>query len=90
MLVLKARHLNGSAFCNFYRLEVSEQALGVIPLGFGIVVKDKPYELSRILNITADVRRVILSPLSCIDMILFACTYVIHVRKKEESAQYRL
>ena len=45
-LVLKARHLGGSAFCNFYRLEVSEQALGGIPLGFGIVVEDKPSELS--------------------------------------------
>ena len=42
-LVLKARHLGGSAFCNFYRLEV---ALGGIPLGFGIVVEDKPSELS--------------------------------------------
>ena len=45
-LVLKARHLSGFAFCNFYRLEVSEQALGGIPLGFGIVVEDKPSELS--------------------------------------------
>ena len=27
-LVLKARHLGGSAFCNFYRLGVPEQALG--------------------------------------------------------------
>ena len=45
-LVLKARHLGGSAFCNFYRLEVSEQALGGISLGFGIVVEDKPSELS--------------------------------------------
>ena len=42
-LVLKARHLGGSAFC---RLEVSEQALGGIPLGSGIVVEDKPSELS--------------------------------------------
>ena len=31
-LVLNARHLGGSAFCNFYRLGVPEQALGVIPL----------------------------------------------------------
>ena len=38
-LVPKARHLGGSAFCNFYRLGVSEQALGGIPLGFGIVVE---------------------------------------------------
>ena len=45
-LVFKAKHLGGSAFCNFYRLEVSEQALGGIPPGFGIVVEDKPSELS--------------------------------------------
>ena len=45
-LVLKDRYLGGSAFCNFYRLEVSEQALGGIPLGVGIVVEDKPSELS--------------------------------------------
>ena len=38
--------LGGSAFCsNFYRLGVPEQALGGIPLGFGIVVEDKPSEL---------------------------------------------
>ena len=57
-LVLKARHfggfafcnweclkykLGGSAFCNFHRLGVSEQAMGGIPLGFGIVVEDKPF-----------------------------------------------
>ena len=41
-VVLKARHLGGSAFCNFYRLKVFEQALCGIPLGFGIVVEDKP------------------------------------------------
>ena len=45
-LVLKARHLGGFAFCNFYRLGVPEQALGGIPLGFGIIVEDKPSELS--------------------------------------------
>ena len=33
-------------FAKFYRLEVPEQALGGIPLGFGIVVEDKPSELS--------------------------------------------
>ena len=44
-LVLKARHLSGSAFCNFYRLRVPEQALGGIPLGFGIVIEDKPSQL---------------------------------------------
>ena len=37
-LILKAKHLDSSAFCNFHRLEVSEQALGGIPLGFRIVV----------------------------------------------------
>ena len=35
--------LGGSAFCRFYRLEVPEQALDGIPLGFGI---DKPSKLS--------------------------------------------
>ena len=39
-LALRARHL---AF--FYRLEVPEQALVGIPLGFGIVVEDKHSEL---------------------------------------------
>ena len=43
-LRLKARHLGGSIF---YRLGVPEQALGGIPLGFGIVAEDKPSELSR-------------------------------------------
>ena len=32
-----------------YRLEVLEQALGGILLGFGIVVEDKPSELSKTL-----------------------------------------
>ena len=32
-------------FARFYRLGVPEQALGGIPLGFGIVVEDKPSEL---------------------------------------------
>ena len=45
-LPLKARHLGGSAFCNFYGLGVPEQALCGIPLGFGIIVEDKPSELS--------------------------------------------
>ena len=39
-LILKARHLGGSAFCNFYRLGVPEQALDGILLGSGIVVED--------------------------------------------------
>ena len=40
LLVLKARHLSGSAFCTgFSRLEVPEQALDGIPLGSGLVVK---------------------------------------------------
>ena len=41
-LVLKARHLGGSAFC---RLGMPEQALGGIPLDFGIVsvVEDKTF-----------------------------------------------
>ena len=41
-LVLKARHLGGSAFCNF----ICWECLGGILLGFGIVVEDKPSELS--------------------------------------------
>ena len=45
-LVLKARHLSASVFCNFYRLGVPEQALGGIPLSFGIVVEDKHSEFS--------------------------------------------
>ena len=46
-LVLMARHLGGSAFCSFYRLGVLDQeALGGIPLDFGVVVEDKPSELS--------------------------------------------
>ena len=32
-IVLKARHLSSSAFCNFHRLEVPEH--------FGIVVRDR-------------------------------------------------
>ena len=40
-LVLKARYVGGSAFCNFYRLGVPQQELGGIRLGFGIVVEDK-------------------------------------------------
>ena len=40
LLVLKARHLSGSAFCTgFSRLEVPEQALDGIPLGLRLVVK---------------------------------------------------
>ena len=39
-LVVKARHLSGSAFCTeFSRLEVPEQALDGIHLGLGFVVK---------------------------------------------------
>ena len=45
-LVLKARHLGGSAFCNVDRLGVPKEALGGIPLDFGIVMEDKPSELS--------------------------------------------
>ena len=42
IVVLKARHLGGSVFC---RLGMPEQALGGIPLGFGIAVEDKLSEL---------------------------------------------
>ena len=44
--VLKARHFGGSAFCNVNRLGVPEQALSGIPIDFGIVMEDKPSELS--------------------------------------------
>ena len=33
--------VSGSAFYNFHKLGVPDQALGGIPLGFGIVVEDK-------------------------------------------------
>ena len=38
-LVLKARHLGGFAFCDFYRLGVPEQALGGFPLALGLLLK---------------------------------------------------
>ena len=39
-VVLKVRHLSGSAFSTgFSRLEVPEQVLDGIPLGLGLVVK---------------------------------------------------
>ncbi len=39
-MVLKVRHLSGSAFCTgFSRLKVPEQALDGILLGLGMVVK---------------------------------------------------
>ena len=47
-LVLKVRHLGGSTFCNvyMYMLGMPAQALRRSPLGFGIVLKDKPSEFS--------------------------------------------
>ena len=44
-LVLKARHLNGSAFC-LIDIGLPEQAVGGFPLGSGLVVEDRPSELS--------------------------------------------
>ena len=44
-LVLKARHLGGSAFCNVDRLGVPEQALSGIPLDFGIVMEDELHDI---------------------------------------------
>ena len=35
-LVLKARHLSGSAFCKSMYIGVPEQALGWLPLGLGL------------------------------------------------------
>ena len=46
-MCIKARHLGGSAFSNVDKLVVPKQALGGIPLDFGIVMEDKPSELSR-------------------------------------------
>ena len=46
-LVLKARHLHvsGSAFC-LIDIGLPEQAVGGFPLGSGLVVEDRPSELS--------------------------------------------
>ena len=55
LIVLKARHLSSSAFCTgFSRLEVPEQALDGIPLGFGIGYEDKPSEFSCFGRILSD------------------------------------
>ena len=48
-LVLKARHLSGSAFC-LIDIGLPEQAMGGFPLGLGLVVEDRPTELSCISN----------------------------------------
>ena len=46
-LVLKARHLSGSAFCLIdIGLPEPEQAVGGFPPGLGLVVEDRPSELS--------------------------------------------
>ena len=46
-LVLKARHLSGSAF---YLIDIllglPEQAVGGFPLGLGLVIEDRPTEFS--------------------------------------------
>ena len=44
-LVLKARHLNGSAFC-WIDMGLPEQAVGGFPLGLGLVVEDRPTGIS--------------------------------------------
>ena len=44
-LVLKARHLSGSAFC-LIDIGLPEQAVGGFPLGLGLGVEDRPTELS--------------------------------------------
>ena len=44
-LVLKARHLSGSAFC-WIDIGLPEQEVGGFPLGLGLVVEDRPTELS--------------------------------------------
>ena len=44
-LVLKVRHLSGSTFC-WIDIGLPEQAVGEFPLGLGLVVEDRPTELS--------------------------------------------
>ena len=44
-LVLKARHLSGSAFCMTH-VSVPEQALGWIPLSLRLVLEDEPSKFS--------------------------------------------
>ena len=44
-VVLKARHLSDSAFC-LIDIGLPEQAVGGFPLGLGLVVEDRPSELS--------------------------------------------
>ena len=45
-LVLKARHLSGSAFCTLIKnyIGMPEQAQGRFPLGLGLVVEDESIE----------------------------------------------
>ena len=56
---------------HFYRLGVAEQALGGIPLGFGIVVEDKPSELSCIIMLNVCVWLV--GPSYSLHMYIGAC-----------------
>ena len=51
-LVLKARHLSGSAFC-LIDIGLPEQAVGGFPLGSGLVVEDRPSELSCAVHVLA-------------------------------------
>ena len=44
-LVLKARHLSGSAFC-LIDISLPEQVVGEFPLGLGLVIEERPTELS--------------------------------------------
>ena len=44
-LVLKVRHLSSSTFC-WVNIGLPEQALGWFPLGLGLVMEDRPTELS--------------------------------------------
>ena len=44
-LVLKARHLSGSAFC-WVRFARAGNEMDGCPLGLGLVVEDKPTEFS--------------------------------------------
>ena len=46
IIAIKVHLVYMSAFCNVDRLGVPKQAVGGIPLDFGIVMEDRPSELS--------------------------------------------
>ena len=58
--------IGGSAFCNVDRLGVPKQTLGEIPLDFGIVMEDKPSQLSCKLEPTSCCRYIIKMQKKCL------------------------